>query len=88
MNTNEIADLQKDHLIPTYAPGLALVEGAGATVWDAEGNEYLDFVSGIAVTNIGHCHPKMVRAVQDQVEKLVPVQNAFSATRGRRPTKA
>ncbi|RKX37526.1 MAG: aspartate aminotransferase family protein, partial [Verrucomicrobia bacterium] len=63
--------------MPTYAPGIALVEGSGAIVWDAEGNEYLDFVSGIAVTNIGHCHPKMVRAVQDQVEKLVHVSNLY-----------
>lgn len=63
--------------MPTYAPGIALVEGAGTSVWDAEGNEYLDFVSGIAVTNIGHCHPKMVRAVQDQVETLVHVSNLY-----------
>lgn len=77
MNTNEIAEMQKQHLIPTYAPQLALVEGSGTTVWDAEGNEFLDFVSGVAVTNIGHCHPKMVQAVQDQVEKLVHVSNLY-----------
>ncbi len=77
MNTQEIADLQKNYLIPTYAPELALVEGSGTSVWDAEGNEYLDFVSGIAVTNIGHCHPKMVRAVQDQVETLVHISNLY-----------
>jgi predicted acetylornithine/succinylornithine family transaminase len=77
MNTQDIAKLQNEHLMPTYAPGIALVEGSGATVWDAEGNEYLDFVSGIAVTNIGHCHPKMVRAVQDQVETLVHVSNLY-----------
>jgi len=77
MNTAEIVEMQKDYLIPTYAPGLALVEGSGTSVWDADGNEYLDFVSGIAVTNIGHCHPKMVRAVQDQVETLVHVSNLY-----------
>lgn len=77
MKTDEIAAMQKDYLMSTYAPGIALVEGAGANVWDADGNEYLDFVSGIAVTNIGHCHPKMVRAVQDQVETLVHVSNLF-----------
>jgi predicted acetylornithine/succinylornithine family transaminase len=77
MNTKEIAALQNSYLMSTYAPGIALVEGAGASVWDAEGNEYLDFVSGIAVTNIGHCHPKMVRAVQDQVETLVHVSNLY-----------
>jgi len=77
MNTKEIAELQKEYLMPTYAPGIALVEGSGTSVWDAEGNEYLDFVSGIAVVNIGHCHPKMVHAVQDQVETLVHVSNLF-----------
>jgi acetylornithine/N-succinyldiaminopimelate aminotransferase len=77
MNTQEIANLQKEHLMPTYAPGIALVKGLGTSVWDAEGNEYLDFVSGIAVTNIGHCHPKMVQAVQDQVGTLVHVSNLY-----------
>jgi predicted acetylornithine/succinylornithine family transaminase len=77
MKTQEIAKLQNEHLMPTYAPGIALVEGTGTSVWDAEGNEYLDFVSGIAVTNIGHCHPKMVQAVQDQVETLVHVSNLY-----------
>jgi len=77
MKTGEIAKLQKEYLIPTYAPEIALVEGSGTNVWDAEGNEYLDFVSGIAVTNIGHCHPKMVRAVQDQVETLVHISNLY-----------
>ncbi len=77
MKTGEIAKLQEEYLMPTYAPGLALVEGSGTSVWDAEGNEYLDFVSGIAVVNIGHCHPKMVHAVQDQVETLVHVSNLF-----------
>ena len=77
MNTAEIAELQKNYLMPTYAPGVALVKGEGAKVWDAEGTEYLDFVSGIAVTNIGHCHPKMVKAVQDQVATLAHVSNLF-----------
>jgi predicted acetylornithine/succinylornithine family transaminase len=77
MNTKDIAKMQNEHLMPTYAPGIALVEGSGTSVWDAEGNEYLDFVSGIAVTNIGHCHPRMVREVQDQVETLVHVSNLY-----------
>lgn len=77
MTTEEIAKLQQEFLMSTYAPGIALVEGAGSHVWDAEGNEYLDFASGIAVTNIGHCHPKMVRAVQDQVATLVHVSNLY-----------
>ncbi|HEY5653486.1 MAG TPA: aspartate aminotransferase family protein [Pontiella sp.] len=77
MDTGEIAKLQHKHVMPTYAPNIALVEGSGSNVWDADGNEYLDFVSGIAVTNIGHCHPKMVHAVQDQVGTLVHVSNLY-----------
>jgi acetylornithine/N-succinyldiaminopimelate aminotransferase len=88
MNTQEIAGLQKDYLMPTYAPGVALVEGSGTSVWDAEGKEYLDFVSGIAVTNIGHCHPKMVHAIQDQVETLVHVSNLFYNEKQPRLAKA
>jgi predicted acetylornithine/succinylornithine family transaminase len=77
MKTVEISEMQKEYLIPTYAPGIAFIEGSGTSLWDAEGKEYLDFVSGIAVTNLGHCHPKMVMAVQDQVETLVHVSNLF-----------
>ncbi len=47
------------------------VRGEGAVVWDADGNTLLDFTSGIGVTNTGHCHPKVVKAVQDQAGKLV-----------------
>ena len=77
MKTAEISEMQKEYLIPTYAPGIAFIEGSGTSLWDAEGREYLDFVSGIAVTNLGHCHPKMVMAVQDQVETLVHVSNLY-----------
>lgn len=42
----------------------------GAVVWDVDGNRYLDFTSGIGVTNTGHCHPAVVKAVQDQAERL------------------
>lgn len=77
MNTAEIADLQKKYLIPTYAPQLALVKGEGTRVWDAEGNEYLDFLAGIAVLNVGHCHPNVVKAVQDQAATLMHVSNLY-----------
>lgn len=77
MTTAEIADLQHTYLMPTYAPQLAMVEGLGARLWDAEGREYLDFVSGIAVTNIGHCHPRMVQAVEEQVATLTHVSNLY-----------
>ena len=77
MNTATIAELQNKHLIPTYAPELALVKGAGTNVWDADGNEYLDFLAGIAVLNVGHCHPNVVRAIQEQAAKLMHVSNLY-----------
>ncbi|MCK7626980.1 acetylornithine transaminase [Streptomyces sp. RS10V-4] len=60
-------------------PRLPLVEGEGATVRDAEGNAYLDFLGGIAVNALGHAHPAVVRAVADQVATLGHVSNFFVA---------
>ena len=77
MNAADIAEMQKTYLIPTYAPQLALVKGSGTKVWDAEGNEYLDFLAGIAVLNVGHCHPNVVKAIQDQAATLMHVSNLY-----------
>lgn len=60
---------------------LALVRGEGARVWDHRGNVYLDFVAGIAVNVLGHCHPALVKAVQDQVTQLIHVSNLYYNTR-------
>ncbi|MDD2421119.1 MAG: aspartate aminotransferase family protein [Heliobacteriaceae bacterium] len=56
---------------------MALVRGAGARVWDANGREYLDFLGGLAVNSLGHCHPKVVAAIQGQAEKLLHVSNLY-----------
>ena len=77
MKTAEIAELHQQYVMPTYAPELALVRGAGTKVWDADGNEYLDFLAGIAVLNLGHCHPAVVRALQEQAAKLMHVSNLY-----------
>ncbi len=61
-------------------PRIPLVRGEGATVWDADGNEYLDFLGGIAVNSLGHAHPAVVRAVSDQVATLGHVSNFFVAS--------
>ncbi len=51
-------------LIPSYARhDLEFVRGEGMRLWDSEGREYLDFLSGVAVCNTGHCHPRVVAAV-------------------------
>ncbi|MFE7853254.1 acetylornithine transaminase [Streptomyces sp. NPDC057403] len=60
-------------------PRLPLVKGQGVRVWDVEGNEYLDFVGGIAVNALGHAHPAVVRAVAEQIASLGHVSNLFMA---------
>ena len=66
------------YVAQTYARfPVLLVRGKGTRVWDLEGEEYLDFVSGLAVCNLGHCHPKVVKAIQDQAEKLIHVSNFY-----------
>jgi acetylornithine/N-succinyldiaminopimelate aminotransferase len=65
-------------LMPTVgAPDLALVRGEGARVWDAEGNEYHDFLSGVSVNVLGHAHPAVVEAVSRQIAVLGHVSNLF-----------
>ncbi|MCW2942228.1 MAG: acetylornithine and succinylornithine aminotransferase [Actinomycetia bacterium] len=64
--------------MPNYGvPPVALVRGEGARVWDADGNEYLDFIGGIAVSSLGHGHPALVEAVSAQVATLAHTSNLF-----------
>ncbi|OJH49948.1 acetylornithine transaminase [Methanohalophilus portucalensis] len=56
---------------------IALDKGAGALVWDIAGKQYIDCVAGIAVNNVGHCHPKVVKAIQEQAAKLIHVSNLY-----------
>ena len=60
---------------------LTLVRGEGTRVWDSDGKVYLDFVAGIAVNVLGHCHPAIIEAVQHQVTQLVHVSNLYYNTR-------
>jgi len=70
--------LSEKYIAHTYGRyPIVLVKGKGTRVWDMEGKEYLDFVSGLAVCNLGHCHPKVVRAIQDQAERLIHVSNFY-----------
>jgi acetylornithine/N-succinyldiaminopimelate aminotransferase len=65
-----------DVMVPSYGePALTLVRGDGATVWDADGNEYVDLVAGIAVNALGHAHPAVVEAVTRQVATLGHTSN-------------
>jgi acetylornithine/succinyldiaminopimelate/putrescine aminotransferase len=68
-------------LAPTYARyPVEFVSGSGCVLVDSEGVEYLDFLSGIAVNNVGHCHPAVVAAVQEQVGRLMHVSNLFTTS--------
>jgi acetylornithine aminotransferase/acetylornithine/N-succinyldiaminopimelate aminotransferase len=60
---------------------VTFVRGEGTRVWDIDGKVYLDFVAGIAVNVLGHCHPAIVKAVQEQVTQLVHVSNLYYNTR-------
>lgn len=55
----------------------AMVRGEGCRLWDADGREYIDFLSGIAVCSLGHCHPAVTQAICDQAGKLMHVSNLF-----------
>ena len=72
----ELQQLDDDYTIDTYARlPLDAVRGEGVHLWDAEGVEYLDFLAGISVSNVGHCHPAVVEAVREQAGKLLHVSN-------------
>src|ERR1700693_4455865 len=78
MNNAEIVDLAHQNLINTYGcVPLAFVRGTGAYLYDADGNRYLDFFCGLAVTSLGHGNPRVVRAIKEQAEKLTHVSNVF-----------
>jgi acetylornithine/N-succinyldiaminopimelate aminotransferase len=74
----ELQRLERAYAIPTYLRSPAeFVRGSGCRLWDEEGNEYLDFLAGISVLNVGHCHPRVVEAVRDQVGRLTHATNLY-----------
>ena len=79
MKKNEdIVKLTEKYLIANYARfPIALVKGKGVKVWDHSGKEYIDFVSGVAANNLGHCHPKVVQAIRKQAGELLHVSNLY-----------
>jgi acetylornithine/N-succinyldiaminopimelate aminotransferase len=78
MNSAEIIELAHANLINTYGcMPLAFVRGSGVYLYDAEGNRYLDFFCGLAVTSLGHGNPRVVNAIKDQADKLTHACNVF-----------
>ncbi len=78
MKEKEIIDLADENIMNTYKRfPIVLVKGSGAKVWDVNGKEYIDFVAGIAVCNLGHSHPQVIAAVKEQLENLTHVSNLY-----------
>jgi acetylornithine/N-succinyldiaminopimelate aminotransferase len=81
----ELQALEREALMPTYARNpVEFVRGEGTRLWDDEGNEYLDFLTGISVAQLGHCHPAVVDAVREQAGRLMHVGNLFYTEPGMR----
>ena len=78
METRKIIEDADHYLMPTYSRfPIVLRKGRGVKVWDTNGKEYLDFVGGIAVNVLGHCHPRVVVAIQKQAQRLIHVSNLY-----------
>ena len=78
VDAQQIMALDREYVMGTYARmPVVFVRGEGARLWDTEGREYLDFLAGIAVAGIGHCHPRVVQAIAEQAHTLMHVSNLF-----------
>ncbi len=75
---NRLKELDEAHHMAIYGrEPVALVKGSGSRVTDGEGREYIDMLAGIAVTSLGHCHPALVKAIQQQAEQLIHCSNLY-----------
>lgn len=78
MGLQEQKALESRYVMPTFArKEVEFVSGSGMEVVDSQGKTYLDFLSGIGVCGLGHCHPALVKAIKDQAEKLIHVSNYY-----------
>ena len=78
MNTNELIKIEDDYFINTFTrQPIVLDHGQGVKVVDIDGNEYIDMFAGIAVNALGHNHPKLVSAIQNQAEKLIHISSIY-----------
>lgn len=78
MKKPEIFQAYNDYILSTYTRlPVIFVKAKGMKIWDIDGKEYLDFFPGWGVSNVGHCHPKVLSAVRDQLGKLIHIPNNF-----------
>ena len=61
----------------SYAPRMIMERASGMHLYDTEGKSYLDFLSGIAVNSLGNCHPRLVKAIQEQATQMLQISNMF-----------
>jgi len=81
----ELQEIERASVIHSYArQPVEFVRGEGARLWDCDGNEYLDFLCGISVTSVGHCHPRVVAAAGEQLGRLMHASNLFYTEPGMR----
>lgn len=72
------SNLDQKHYLQTFKRyPLTLERACGSHAWDVDGNEYVDALAGIAVNSVGHCHPKIVKAIQEQAAKLIHISNFY-----------
>jgi acetylornithine/N-succinyldiaminopimelate aminotransferase len=84
----QLQAIERDALMTTYLRNpVEFVRGEGTRLWDDEANEYLDFLTGISVAQLGHCHPRVVEAVREQAARLMHVGNLFYTEPGMRLAK-
>ncbi len=77
-NNKYFTDLDKQHYLQVYGRyPLAIKKAKGCKVWDYDGNKYIDAFAGIAVNNIGHNHPRLVKAITKQLKKLIHISNFY-----------
>ena len=78
LDAAQVKDWDDTHVMHTYARlPVTFVRGRGVRLYDADGKEYLDFLAGIAVNGLGHCHPRLVRAIQEQAATLIHTSNLY-----------
>jgi acetylornithine/N-succinyldiaminopimelate aminotransferase len=78
MRNQTLIDRGNTHVATTYGrTPIALIRGEGMRVWDADGKMYYDFLAGLGVNNLGHCHPKVVEAIRQQAGTLLHVSNLY-----------
>ncbi|MBI5484127.1 MAG: acetylornithine transaminase [Deltaproteobacteria bacterium] len=78
MNSQQWIEKSDRYIMKTYGRyPIVPVKGEGCRLWDADGKEYLDFLGGVAVNNLGHCHPRVVKALQEQAAQLIHCSNYY-----------